>query len=210
MYTVYGDMLSGNCYKIKLAMNMLGIDHRWQHVDVLRGETRTPAFLQLNPNAKIPLLQFSNGETLAESNAILFFLAEETPLFPKTALARARVMQWLFFEQYSHEPYIATSRFIVKYLGKSQERVADLAAKRAGGEKALDVMEQVLSKQAFIAGEAFSIADIALYAYTHVAHEGEFSLEGYPAIQRWLDAVASLPGYISMSEAIAQTSSAQA
>lgn len=196
---VYGDMLSGNCYKVKLLLQWLGLEHEWRHVDVMAGETRTPEFARLNPNAKIPVLELADGTRLAESNAILNFLAEGTPFLPSDRLERARVLQWQFFEQYSHEPYIAVARFINKYLGLPAERLAEYQAKQVGGHKALAVMESHLQGRAFFVGGGPTIADLSLFAYTHVADEGGFDLAGYPAIRDWIARVQSLPGSIPMA-----------
>ncbi|HZD53773.1 MAG TPA: glutathione S-transferase family protein, partial [Woeseiaceae bacterium] len=180
---VYGDSRSGNCYKIKLLCAELGIGYQWQEIDILAGETRTPEFLAMNPNGKIPLLALSNGGYLSESNAILAYLADGTGLMGGDAFERATVLQWMFFEQYSHEPNIATSRFVLQYLGNPPERRESLEEKRVGGYRALGVMELALSKSPFLAGEKFTAADICLFAYTHVADEGGFSLQDYPAIR---------------------------
>ena len=198
-YKVYGDIQSGNCYKVKLLLLFLGIEHEWQAVDILAGETQTEAFLAMNPNGKIPVLALENGDSLSESNAILNFLAAGTSWLPEDRMARARVLEWQFFEQYSHEPYIATARFINKYLGLPDDRLEEYQAKQQGGHQALKVMEQQLARSPFVAGEQPSIADISLYAYTHVAHEGGFDLGGYPAIQQWLEAVEALPGHATMA-----------
>jgi glutathione S-transferase len=202
MYTVYGDMRSGNCYKIKMLFEFLGMEHQWQHVDVLQQQTRTEAFQRMNPNAKIPVMDLGDGSFLWESNAILNYLAEGTAWLPQDRLQRARVLQWQFFEQYSHEPYIATARFINKYLGLPKEREAEYHAKQAGGHKALGVMEAQLAQTPFLVGSTPTLADITLFAYTQVADEGGFSLEQYPHIQRWLDAVRALPNYVSMEAAM--------
>ncbi len=201
MYRVYGDIYSGNCYKIKLLMNQLGLEHEWVPIDILKDETLTPEFLRMNPNGRIPVLEFDDGRHLSESNAILNFLAADSPLLPIDAWQRALVLQWQFFEQYSHEPYIATSRYILRYLGNPPERREDLERRRAPGYQALDVMETQLAKTPFFIGERYTIADIALYAYTHVAHEGGFDLEPYPYIRRWLEAVQRQAGYIGMEAA---------
>ena len=201
MYKVYGDIQSGNCYKIKLLMTYLDIAHEWVHVDTVRGETRTPQFLAMSPNGKIPVVELPNGEYLPESNAILYYLAEGTEYWPADRLARARVLQWQSFEQYSHEPYIAVARFIAKYLGLPEARRAEYESKSAGGYKALAVMEQQLQKTRYFVGAAFTIADISLYAYTHVAHEGGFSLQRFPAVRRWLGDVASRPRHVAMTPA---------
>ena len=200
MLTVYGDILSGNCYKVKLLLCHLGIAHRWQHVDILRGESRTPAFLARNPNGRIPLIEFEDGRLLAESNAILFHLARGSAWLPADPYLEALVLQWLFFEQYSHEPYIATSRYIVRYLGSPPDRQADLEVRRSGGRAALGVMEQHLATRDFFVGEHCTIADIALYAYTHVAEEGGFALDDYRRIQAWLARVAAEPGHVTMAQ----------
>lgn len=198
MYRVYGDLQSGNCYKVKLLLSYLGIPHEWVFIDIVAGETRTPEYLARNANGKIPLLELPNGEYLAESNAILYYLAEGTRYWPTGRLARARVLQWQCFEQYSHEPFIAVARYIARYEGLPEARRAEYDSKRSGGERALAVMEQHLARNRYFVGTTPTIADISLYAYTHVAHEGGFSLERYPAVRRWLTAVASEPGHVSM------------
>ena len=199
MYKVYGDILSGNCYKIKLLMGFLDIDHEWNHVDILAGETRTDAFRAMNPNMKIPVLDLGDGRYLWESNAILNFLADGTDFLPVNAYDRARVLQWQFFEQYSHEPFIATARFIKKYLGLPKEREAEYYGKHEGGYKALSIMERQLKQTRYLIGDTVTIADISLYAYTHVAHEGGFNLGEYGNIKRWFGAIESQPDYIVMA-----------
>lgn len=198
MYKVYGDMRSGNCYKIKLLLEFLGVEHEWIPVDIMAGAARTDAFRAMNSNGKIPVLAIDEQTFLPESNAILNFLAEGTPFLPDSGLPRARVLQWQFFEQYSHEPYIAVARFLNKYLGLPPEHVETYKSKQAGGHKALAVMEQQLAQTPFLTGEQPTIADISLYAYTHVADEGGFELEGYPQIRHWLKRVEALPGYVTM------------
>ena len=198
MLTLYGDRQSGNCYKPRLLMELRGIPYRWVEMNVPGGETRTPAFLAKNPNGRVPLLEVEPGVHLAESNAMLCWLAEGTPWMPDDRLQRAFVMQWLFFEQYSHEPYIATSRYWLHYLKQPEEYRARLDEKRPGGYAALGVMEGELSKRDWFAGGRYTIADIALYAYTHVAHEGGFDLSAYPAVRAWLDRVAAQPGHVPM------------
>lgn len=197
---VYGDINSGNCYKVKLMLSLLGIDHAWEHVDILAGATREAGFAAMNPNAKIPVLEFAPGAYLWESNAILNYLAEGTPFLPADRLQRARVLQWQFFEQYSHEPQVAVARFIARYLGLPEARRQEYLARQEGGHKALRVMEQQLARTPFIAGPGYTIADISLYAYTHVAHEGGFDLSAYPAIQDWLQRVASHPRHVTMQQ----------
>lgn len=199
MYKVYGDMRSGNCYKIKLLLELLGVEHEWVPVDIMAGAARTDAFRAMNSNGKIPVLAIDAQTFLPESNAILNFLAEGTPLLPDSGLPRARVLQWQFFEQYSHEPYIAVARFLNKYLGLPPEHVETYKSKQEGGHKALAVMEQQLAQTPFLTGDAPTIADISLYAYTHVADEGGFDLADYPQIRRWLERVEALPGYVGMT-----------
>lgn len=199
MYIVFGDMLSGNCYKIKLLMQFLDIQHEWVPIDILANETHTDAFRQMNPNTRIPVIKFEDGRYLWESNAILNYFAEGTQFLPEDAFKRAKVLQWQFFEQYSHEPYIATARYINKYLGLPKEREAEYHAKQSSGHKALSVMEQHLASNAFFLGDTPTIADISLYAYTHVADEGGFDLSSYRHIQRWFRDFESIPGYIQMT-----------
>jgi len=199
---VWGDVYSGNCFKVKLLLDQLGQPYQWIHIDVLKKESRTPQFMAMNPNGRIPLLQTAEGEFLSESNAILHYLAEGSPLLPNDRLAHAQVLQWMFFEQYSHEPYVATARYIVRYLGRPPEREEQLQQKIAPGYAALDVMEAHLKSRTYFVGEQYSIADIALYAYTHVAEEGTFDLARFPAIRTWLARVRSQPGYVSMGEGV--------
>jgi len=196
---IYGDRQSGNCYKVQLVCSFLNIDHEWIDVDILADETKNDEFLARNPNGKIPLLELDQGKTLAESNAIINYLASGSALYPDERWAQAQVLQWQFFEQYSHEPFIAVARFINKYLGLPDDKKGEYESKQAGGHKALQVMEQQLRKTPFIAGEHFTTADISLYAYTHVAHEGGFDLEAYPSVQAWLARVASLPNFQGMA-----------
>jgi len=194
----YGDSISGNCYKLQLVCSELGVDYVWHEMDILVGDTQTSKFLALNPNGKVPLMVLADGRILPESNAILSYLADGSALQGIDRYARANVLQWLFFEQYSHEPFIATSRFIAKYLNSPPERQADLVAKQPGGYKALAVMEGQLRTQDFIANNEYSIADIALYAYTHVAHEGGFELGDYPFVRDWLQRIEDRPLYVPM------------
>ncbi|MGV3000848.1 glutathione S-transferase family protein [Vibrio sp. E150_018] len=196
---VYGDLQSGNCLKVKLLLSFLNIQHDWQYVDILNKETQTSEFLSLNPNGKIPTIVFDNGQVLCESNAILSYFAEGTRYLPTDRYQKAKVYEWLFFEQYSHEPYIAVARFIQKYQGIPEHRLEEYQSLQSGGHKALKIMEQQLSQSAFLVGNSISIADIALYAYTHVAHEGGFELTSYPNIERWIDAIESMEGYVGMS-----------
>ncbi len=199
-FRLYGDSRSGNCYKIQLLCAELEIEYDWEEVDILSGDTRTEEFLQKNPNGRIPLLELPDGRHLAESNAILCYLAEGSAYLADDAWARAMIMQWLFFEQYSHEPYIATSRFIVQYLGNPPDKQRDLEQKRAGGISALGVMEHQLGKGDYICGDTFNIADIALFAYTHVASEGGFDLDEFPNIRSWIGRIQSRPRHLQMAQ----------
>ena len=194
----YGDSISGNCYKLQMAGAELGLDFVWHEMDILAGDAQTPKFLALNSNGKVPLMILADGRVLPESNAILSYLTDGSALAGTDRYAKANILQWLFFEQYSHEPFIATSRFIMKYLNSPPSRQADLEAKQPGGYKALSVMEQALGTQEFIANNEYSIADIALYAYTHVAHEGGFDLDDYPSVRRWLYRIEDRPRYVAM------------
>ncbi|MCF7535525.1 glutathione S-transferase family protein [Pseudomonas petrae] len=198
MYKVYGDYNSGNCYKIKLMLNLLGTQYEWVPVDILKGETETEAFLAKNPNGKIPVLELEDGTCLWESNAILNFLAEGTPYLLTEPRLRTQMLQWQFFEQYSHEPTLAVARFIQFYLGLPEDRMEEYHSLHRRGNKALKVMEQQLLRTPFLVGDSFSIADIALYAYTHVADQGGFDLAQFPAIQAWLARVKQQPGYVGM------------
>ena len=198
MLKVYGDVWSGNCYKVKLALTQLGLTFTWVPIDTMKGESRTPEFLAKNPNGRVPTLELDDGTCLAESNAILWYLAEGTPLVPDSRLARGQALQWMFFEQYSHEPNIATSRYIIRYLDNPPEKKAALAARVEPGYAALGVMETHLKANDWFAGGHYSIADIALYAYTHCAAEGDFDLARFPAIRAWLARVESQPFYAPM------------
>ncbi len=195
---IYGDILSGNCYKIKLLTSLLDIEHQWISIESLSGETKSAEFLQKNPNGQIPLLELDDGRYLSESNAILNFLAEGSELIPKDRYQRALVLQWQFFEQYSHEPYIAVARFIAKYLGLPEDRRAEYESLQPGGHKALKVMQQQLQKTPYLVSDQLSIADISLYGYTHVADEGGFDLAAYPEINDWITRIKNHPRYIGM------------
>ena len=198
MYKVYGDYKSGNCYKVKLMLTLLGIPYEWIDIDILKGDTQTPEFLAKNPNGKVPVLELEDGTCLWESNAILNFLADGSEFLPTEPRLRTQVLQWQFFEQYSHEPYIAVARFIQFYLGLPEERLEEYRKLQKRGYRALEVMEQQLQRTPYLVGEQYSIADVTLYAYTHVAHQGGFDLAGYPSIQAWLQRVASHPRHVTM------------
>ncbi len=195
MYQVYGMAESGNCYKVKLLLTQLGLAYRWQETDTRQGATHTPEYLALNPAGKVPLLVLDDGRTLPESNAILCYLAEGSALWPVDRFARAQVLQWMFFEQYSHEPYIAVARAIRRFF---PGREAELPGLWSKGYLALDVLEQHLRRHDYLVAERYTVADIALYAYTHAAEEGGFELTRYPAIQEWLQRVAAEPGHIPL------------
>jgi glutathione S-transferase len=193
---------SGNCYKIRLTAALLGLPLERRGYDILKGETRTPEFLAgVNANGRIPVLQVGD-RFLPESNAACFYLADGSPLIPDERFARADMLRWMFFEQYSHEPNVATLRFWLAFVGKdrlSEGQRALIPAKRAAGEAALALMDEHLGTRAFFVGDALSLADIALYAYTHVAAEGGYDLSRHPAVQDWLARVAAAPGYVTMS-----------
>jgi glutathione S-transferase len=195
---IYADIQSGNCYKIKLLTSLLSIEHEWVHIDILANETLTETFLKKNQNGKIPLLELDDGRFLSESNAILNYLASNTPLLPNDKFVNAKIQQWQFFEQYSHEPFIAVARYIAKYLGLPDDRRADYESKQQGGHKALQVMEAQLQKTPYLVGKDLTTADVSLYGYTHVAHEGGFNLIEYPAIKKWLNRIQAHPKYIGM------------
>ncbi|MBD2252869.1 glutathione S-transferase family protein [Nostoc parmelioides] len=196
---LYDFLPSGNGYKVRLLLTQMGIPFERTEVNILKGESRTPEFLSKNPNGRIPVLEVAPGKYLAESNAILLYLSEYTEFLPYDRYLKAQVMQWLFFEQYSHEPYIATSRFWVSILGKASEYRTALEEKREPGYAALKVMENHLQYHNFFVDERYTIADIALFAYTHVADEGGFDLTQFPAIQAWIDRVKAQSGYISIT-----------
>jgi glutathione S-transferase len=189
---------SGNGYKVRLLLAQLGIDYRWTELDIDAGETRTLEFLKRNPNGRVPTLELDDGTNLAESNAILWYLAEASKLAPADRLERAQTLQWLFFEQYSHEPYVATPRYIVKHLPADHPRRAELAERLAKGRAALAVMETHLAERRFFVAERYGIADIALYAYTHVAEEGGHDLAPLPSVRAWLERVAAQPGHVAI------------
>lgn len=198
MLTLYDYLDSGNGYKCRLLLAQLGLAYRHVELDIDKGETRTPDFLAKNPNGRIPALGFEDGTVLAESNAILCYLADGTSFWSGSRIERAQALQWLFFEQYSHEPYVATPRYILRHLGRQHPRMAEMPERLAKGRAALGVMEGHLSKRAFLVAERYSIADIALYAYTHRADEADLDLTPYPAVRTWLARVASQPGHVKM------------
>ncbi len=196
---LYDNASSGNGYKVRLILALTGIDYTRVEMDIDQGETRTEAFLKLNSNGRIPLLDFADGRRLAESNAILFYIAQGTRLWPQDPWVQAQALQWMFFEQYNHEPSIAVSRFILTHLPADSARRAELPSLAGKGHAALKVMETHLSGQEYFAGNGYSIADIALYAYTHVADQGGFDLSPYTGIGAWLKRCESQPGHIPMT-----------
>ena len=198
---LHEDARSGNCYKIRLTAAHLDVPLTRHNYDIMKGETRTHAFLEkVNGNGRIPVLQVGN-QFLPESNAACFWLADGSHLIPHDRFARADMLRWMFWEQYNHEPNIATLRFWRVFIGGDRlndVQRAQLPAKHAAGEAALQLMDEHLADHRWFAGGAFSLADICLYAYTHVAEGGGFDLAGYPAVRRWLDDVAALPGHVVM------------
>ena len=195
---IYGDKRSGNCYKLELLMSILELQYEWIDVDILKGETRSAWFLEKSPNGKIPILELDDGRVLSESNAIMHYLAASSSLIPTSQYSFASLLQWQFFEQYSHEPYIAVARYINIYLGMPEARRAEFESKQAGGYRALAVMEAQLKDTPFLLGDTLSLADISLFAYTHVAHEGGFDLSAYPAIRNWISLIQSQKGFVKM------------
>ena len=197
----YGFPESGNSYKVHFLLHYLEIPHEFEFVDIQIGKSRTTEFLQKNPNGRIPVLKTDEGEFLAESHAILWYLAEKNDFLPKTILERAKILQWMCFEQYNLEPNIAVVRFLLKTMGKSTEELGDLLHEKvAKGFEALNVLEKELTNKDFLVADTFSIADIALFAYTHVAPEGGCSLTDYPNIRKWIENVSQQPGFIALGE----------
>ncbi len=200
MLKLYEYPSSGNCYKIRLLLTQLGISFERIPVDILKRESRTPEFLSKNPNGRVPLVELEPGKYLPESNAVLYYFSQETPFFPTDKFEQAQVMQWMFFEQYSHEPFIATSRYWISILRKPEEYQDVLAQKQPLGYAALRVMEEQLKQTPFLVGGRYSIADICLFAYTHVADEGGFDLTRFPAILAWINRVKQQTNYLSITE----------
>jgi glutathione S-transferase len=187
MLRVWGDSISGNCLKVKWTLDRLGVAYAWEEVDVLSGRTRTPEFLAINPAGQVPVVLFDDGRSLAQSNAIILHLAEGTDLIPGDAFTRAKMLEWLFWEQYSHEPYIAVRRFQLHYLKRPATELDPKLFDR--GSAALTRMEEALVESPWLAGGGLSLADVALVAYTRVAHEGGFDLGLYPAVKSWVGRV---------------------
>jgi glutathione S-transferase len=195
---LYNAPVSGNCYKVRLLLAHLGIDYERHEVDVIDRSTRAELLGGVNPSLSVPTVVLDDGSPLAESNAILWYFSEGTPYMPEDRLARARVLQWLSFEQFSHQPYLALVRYWLS-IAHTQVAKEKLDARKAPGYFALGAMESHLQRNSFFVDERYTIADIALYAYTHVAHEGEFDLSGFPAIREWLGRVDSQPGHVPIA-----------
>ncbi|HEV7431672.1 MAG TPA: glutathione S-transferase family protein [Steroidobacteraceae bacterium] len=198
MLELHDYMDSGNGYKIRLLLAQLGLPYRHIEVDIMRGESRTAKFLAINPNGRIPVLGLGDGQYLTESDAILWYLAEGTDYLPSERYARAQVLQWMFFEQYSHEPYVATPRYIMRHLAADDPRRAELPQRLAGGRAALTVMETHLREREYFVSDRYTIADIGLYAYTHTAEDGGLELAPFPRVRAWLDRVAAQPRYVGL------------
>ncbi len=201
MLQLYDNLDSGNGYKVRLLLAQLGQPFGWTNLDTDHGATRTPEFLARNPNGRIPTLRLEDGTFLAESDAILWYLGEGTRFVPEGRTARAQVLQWMFFEQYSHEPYVATPRYIMRHLPADSPRRAELPERLARGRQALAVMETHLDGRTFFVAERYSIADIALFAYTHVADQGGHDLEPYPRLRGWLARIVAQPGHVPITSA---------
>lgn len=199
MLRLYDFLDSGNGYKVRLLLNQLGRAYDYVEVDILSGQSRTPEFLGINPNGRIPVIVLEDGRALSESNAILAYLAEGTPYMPGDAFTRAKALQWLFFEQYNLEPNIAVARFWLKH-GQEEANRERLQEKWKGGYAALEVLEHRLRRHRFLVGDTYTIADIGLYAYTHVAGEGRFDLGPYPAVREWMERVHEQPGHIPITD----------
>lgn len=199
MIRLYDFWESGNAYKVRLLLSQLAVPFERVNLDILQGETRSERFLRKNPNHRIPLVEWPDGRTLAESNAILFFFAQGTNYLSEDPWQRAQTLQWMFFEQYSHEPYIAVVRFW-KFSGQLDNNRQFLAEKMERGHHALRVMDQHLKHNDFFVGNHYSIADIALYAYTHVANDGDFDLSDFRSVNHWLDRVRQQPGHVMITD----------
>jgi glutathione S-transferase len=193
---LYNSPVSGNCYKVRVLLAHLGVPYERENLDVVDRSNRADVLGGLNPDLRVPTLVLDDGRPLAESGAILWYFGEGTRFVPEDRYHRARVLQWMFFEQYTHEPAIAVVRFLVAYSGERDRYASVIERKTADGYRALDAMEAYLDGRPYLVGDALTLADIALYAYTHVAHEGGFDLAGFPAVRAWLDRVAAEPGHV--------------
>ena len=201
MVKIHGMSTSGNCHKVRMVLEALGQPYQWHEIDTRDGTTRTAEFLAMNPNGQVPVAEIAAGVYLPESNAIMVYLADGSALIPSDRLLRARMLQWMFFEQYSHEPYIAVARYLRRLHPDPESQRALADSRMAGGYRALGVMEAQLAKTPFVGGENYTLADIALYAYTHVAGDGGFDLQRFPALRQWLARVEAQPGYVRMAAA---------
>lgn len=190
---IFGDSISGNCLKVKWTADLRGLAYRWIETSVLSGDTRTPDYLAMNPAGQVPLVRFDDGRTLAQSNAIILALAEGSDLIPADGYGRAKMYEWLFWEQYSHEPYVAVARFQVHYLGRQVAELEPRIVER--GKAALKLLDDHLGTRGFLVGDTLTLADIALVAYSRVAHEGGFALAPYPALERWIARVEAALGF---------------
>ncbi len=199
MHTLYSMQESGNCYKLRLAMAQLGVPFRIIDMDTRKGDTRSEEFLNINPNGKVPILVLEDGRVLSESNATLFYLAHGSALLPDDTFGQADALRWMFFEQYSHEPYIAVARSRLHLLARREENKDRIGEWHERGHAALKVMDRHLGERDFFTGARYSIADIALYAYTHVAAEGDFDLRPYGHINAWLARIAAQPGHVDIA-----------
>lgn len=199
MYKVFGMSLSGNCHKVRMVLDHLDLPYQWIETDISKGASRTREFLSRNPVGKVPVLELPSGEFLSESNAIIQYLAKGTALWPSDAYRQADTLKWMFFEQNRHEPSVAEARYIMLFLPQDDPRRAELPGKHKVGHEAFAVMEQRLSETDFLTGANCTIADVALFAYTHVAAEGGFDMSSYPAIAAWVERILSLPGFTRMA-----------
>ncbi|HEX5122521.1 MAG TPA: glutathione S-transferase family protein [Rhodanobacteraceae bacterium] len=197
--TIYGYSPSGNCHKLRMILSHLGRDYRWIEVESPYGATRTPEYLAKNPNGKVPMIETDDGRTMVESNAILTWLADGTKFFAGDAWERAQTLAWMFFEQYSHEPYVAVARFVCGWTPIDSPRRAELPKLIERGDHALGVMEKHLASNAWFSSGGYGIADIALFGYTHCADDGGFDLSRYPNIVAWLGRVRAQPGFVAMA-----------
>ncbi len=199
MLIVHDNTESGNAYKVRLILSLLDIDYKTIQYDVVKGETRTKEYIaNVNNNGRIPVLQFEDGRCLAESNAILFYMSQNTKYFPSDSWEQAKVMEWLCFEQYSHEPFVAVAKFILTMLPEDTPRRAEIPTLHEKGYTALQIMEDRLSEHSLLVGKTMTIADIALYAYTHKAHMGDFDMTRFPAIKKWFERIETEPNYLTM------------
>ncbi len=199
MLLLHDNTESGNAYKIRLLLTLLGIEFETKQYDVTIGETRTDDFLRnINKNGRIPVLQFEDGRCMAESNAVLFYLAQDTEYFPKDRWEKGKVMEWMFFEQYSHDPFVAVAKYILTMLPEDTPRRSEIPMLHEKGYPALQIMEDQLNETDYLVGDNFTIADIALYAYTHKAPMGGFDMNRFPAINKWCERIENLPNYIKM------------